>query len=111
MPANDLRYVVARDRCIARILALRRKRDIEHPMLGRSPRTLYLQAKLVPLFQNRNHQLFGRPGIGRALQHHELALLQPRSGGLRRIRHITQVRLAMLGQRSRHAHNYRVLPG
>ena len=111
MAAHDLRYVVPSNRRIPGIFALRRKRNVKHSILRRHSRALHLQAKLVPLFQNRNHQLFGRPGIGRALQHHELALLQPRSGGLRRIRHITQVRLAMLRQRSRHAHNYRVLPG
>src|SRR5271170_818657 len=106
---NDLRYIVARNRCIARVLALRREGDIKHPVFCRRPRALDLQPMLVPLFQDWDHQLFRRPGISRALQHHKLALLQPGRSGLSRIRNIAQVRLAMLRQRSRHAHNDGIL--
>src|ERR1700735_738852 len=109
MAANDLRNVMPRDRRIARILALRREGNTKPPMLRRRSRALNLQSILIPLFENRNHQLFRGPWVRRALQHDQLAFLQPRRSSLRRIRYVTQVWLAMLRQRSRDAHNDGVL--
>ena len=54
---------------------------------------------LVPLFKDRDHYLFGRAGIGCALQNYQLTRAQMRRNRLGRIRDVAQVGLVVFVQR------------
>ena len=93
---------------VARIFALGRKRQEEiRPDLF-IVRTVRDRALHPGLFQHRQHQFLGRSRIGRRFQHHQLAPLQVRANGLRRVLHVGKVRLAPLIERRGHADDDRV---
>ena len=77
-------------------------------MPGSSRSGLKARKKSTPGFkpvggQERQHDLAGRARIGGALEHHELARPQTLGDGLGRVDDIAQVRIARVGERSRHA--------
>src|SRR5262249_20683865 len=105
--ADDLRDVAPRDRIITRVLAFGREGHVEK-IVATHPRTCGLEAVLVTLFKDRDHDFFGSSRIGRALEYDQLAGDQIRRNRFRRSSDVTQVRLVIFVQRRRNADDDRV---
>ncbi len=106
-PTNHFRDIAPRDRVITRILTLGRERYEERILTGIAI-ACGLQSGAVLRFQDRYHDFFGRPGIGRALEYDELPGAQVRGNGIGRSGDVAEVGLAHLVQRRGHADHDRV---
>ncbi len=99
-PANHLRGVREREVGAARVDAFGREREVEVDP-GAQPAG----------FEQRSDALARRAGIGGRFDHHELAGRDKRSERLRARQQGTQIRLAVRGERRRHADEDRVAGG
>ncbi len=68
----------------------------------------HFEAARVAAFKQRRHHLFRGAGIGRTLEHNQLALAGVRRNGLDRAGHIAQVGLVVLVERRGHADDHRI---
>ncbi len=75
---------------------------------GSSSARADLQAVRVAGFEQRNNDFLGGAGIGGALQHDQLALVNIGSDGLDGSGHVAQVGLVVLVERGGHADDDRV---